>query len=138
MDLLRIVTILSRLAAGGAFLRRISFQSFVQASKLRALKGCFWRFFVMRRRAATIASIVAVTLCTASMALASFTGPGPGITGNDTGGIIPYSPAVAGVYRQLAADYCASWGRLSHITSVRPRYGDYIGFVCIDKPWMIH
>jgi hypothetical protein len=93
----------------------------------------------MRRHVAIfIASIVALALCPSDVALAIFAGPGPGITGNDTGGIIPYSPAVAGIYRQLAADYCASWGRLSHITSVHRRYGDYIGFVCIDKPWMIH
>jgi hypothetical protein len=93
----------------------------------------------MRRHTASIiALIVALTWCAGDAALASFTGPGPGITGNDTGGIIPYSPAVAGIYRQLAADYCASWGRLSHVTSVHRRYGDYIGFVCIDKPWMIH
>lgn len=84
-----------------------------------------------------VATIVALTLCPGGLAMAGPAGPGPGITGNDTGGIIPYSPAVAGIYRQLAADYCASWGRLSHITSVHRRYGDYIGFVCIDKPWMI-
>ena len=35
--------------------------------------------------------------------LASFTGPGPWITGNDTGGIIPYSPDLEGVYQQMAA-----------------------------------
>jgi hypothetical protein len=74
----------------------------------------------------------------AAPARASFAGPGPGITGNDTGGIIPYSPAIEPIYRQLAAEYCARWGRLSHITSVHRRYGDYVGFVCIDKPWMIH
>jgi len=73
-----------------------------------------------------------------AMAGAIFLGPGPWITGNDTGGIIPYSPAVEGVYRQMAAEYCASWGRLSHVTSVHRIYGDYISFVCIDKPWMIH
>ena len=49
--------------------------------------------------------------------LASFTGPGPWITGNDTGGIIPYSPDLEGVYQQMAQDYCARWRRLSHITS---------------------
>ena len=79
-----------------------------------------------------------LTLGSAGAALAGIFGPGPGITGNDTGGIIPYSPAVAGIYRQMAAQYCASWGRLSHITSVHRRYGDTIGFVCIDKPWVIH
>ena len=41
--------------------------------------------------------------------LASFTGPGPWITGNDTGGIIPYSPDLEGVYQQMAQDYCARW-----------------------------
>jgi hypothetical protein len=45
---------------------------------------------------------------------------------------------VAGTYREMAAQWCAGWGRLSHITSVHRIYGDYISFVCIDKPWMIH
>ncbi len=67
-----------------------------------------------------------------------FAGPGIGITGNDTGGIFPYSPDVEAIYQQIAADYCARWGRLSHVTSVHRRYGDYVSFVCIDKPWMIH
>ncbi len=64
--------------------------------------------------------------------------PGRWITGNDTGGIIPYSPEVEGTYRQLAADYCAHWGRLSQVTSVHRRYGDYISFVCMDRPGVIH
>ncbi len=38
----------------------------------------------------------------------------------------------------MAADHCARWGRLSHITSVKRRYGEYVSFVCIDKPWVIH
>jgi hypothetical protein len=71
-------------------------------------------------------------------ARAFLAGPGPEITGNNTGGIIPYTPAIEPIYRQLAAAYCARWGRLSHITSVHRRYGDYVGFVCIDKPWMVH
>jgi hypothetical protein len=71
-------------------------------------------------------------------ARAGFAGPSPGITGNDTGGIIPYSPDLKGIYRQMAQAHCARWGRLSHVTSVHRRYGDYISFVCIDKPWMIH
>jgi len=90
------------------------------------------------RRTLLVALIAAPMLSAGQPALAQLAGPGPGITGNDTGGIIPYSPAVGRIYRQLAADYCASWGRLSHVTSVHRQYGDYIGFVCIDKPWMIH
>jgi hypothetical protein len=74
----------------------------------------------------------------AGAAVAGLAGPGPGLTGNDTGGIIAYSPAIEHLYREMAAAHCARWGRLAHITSVHRRYGDYIGFVCIDKPWMIH
>jgi hypothetical protein len=82
-----------------------------------------------------------VVLATGASALAvggEFAGPGPWITGNDTGGIIPYSPTIEATYKQMAADWCAHWRRLSHVTSVHRVYGDYISFVCIDKPWMIH
>lgn len=82
-------------------------------------------------RTVVVAMAMATLLCACA-------GPGPGITGNDTGGIIPYSPAVNRVYRQLAADWCARWGRLSHVTSVHRRYGDYVSFVCMDRPGMIH
>jgi hypothetical protein len=69
---------------------------------------------------------------------AEFAGPGPGITGNDTGGIFPYSPAVDGLYQQIAEGYCARWGRLGKVTSVHRQYGDYVSFVCFDRPGMIH
>ena len=85
-----------------------------------------------------VASIVALTLSAGRVATAGDGGPVPWITGNDTGGIFPYSPYIEHTYRQLAADYCASWRRLSHVTSVHRQYGDYVSFVCIDKPWMIH
>jgi hypothetical protein len=90
------------------------------------------------RLSISVALIVAFTIGAAAAAMAGFGGPGPGVTGNNTGGIIPYSPDLEGIYRQIASDYCASWGRLSHVTSVHRRYGDFISFVCIDKPWMIH
>jgi hypothetical protein len=93
----------------------------------------------MRRKSLIVGALVAVLSIGATGAvLASFAGPGPWITGNDTGGIIPYSPALEGVYEQMAHDYCARWRRLSKVTSVHRVYGDYISFVCIDKPWMIH
>ena len=83
---------------------------------------------------------LSIVCAAASQALAyhTFFGVGPGVTGNDTGGIIPYSPAVEHIYRDLAAAHCAQWHRLSHITSVHRRYGDYISFSCIDKPWITH
>jgi hypothetical protein len=82
-----------------------------------------------------------IILASGQMALPSggrFAGPGTGITGNDTGGIFPYTPDVEQAYEQIASDYCARWGRLSHVTSVHRKYGDYVSFVCIDKPYMIH
>jgi hypothetical protein len=70
---------------------------------------------------------------------AVFYGPGPGLTGNDTGGIIVYTPDLRrGAYRFIAAEWCARWSRLSYVTSVHHRYGDYVSFVCIDRPYMIH
>jgi hypothetical protein len=87
---------------------------------------------------ATFALAAVLSIGATGAVKASFTGPGPWITGNDTGGIIPYSPDLEGVYQQVAQDYCARWHRLSHVTSVHRAYGDYISFVCIDKPWMIH
>jgi len=69
---------------------------------------------------------------------ANFAGPGADVTGNDTGGIFPYSPAVEGNYQEIAADHCARYGRLAKITSIHRNYGDYIGFVCYDRPNRIH
>ena len=53
--------------------------------------------------------ILAPSQATCSCASA---GPGPGITGNDTGGIIPYSPDRSASIAHIAADHCARWGRL--------------------------
>jgi hypothetical protein len=95
-------------------------------------------------------SVIAVALTAlfsvvaTDIALATWAGPAspagrrPGITGNDTGGIFPYSPDLEGAFEQIAADYCARWHRISQITSIHRMYGDYVSFSCIDKPWMIH
>jgi len=77
----------------------------------------------------------------ASQALAGvvFLGPGPGLTGNDTGGIIAYRADLQrGAYREMAAEWCARWHRLSHVTSEHWIYGDYVSFVCIDRPGVIN
>ena len=92
----------------------------------------------MRWNRAILAAAIGVLMLGANAATAAISGPWPSISGNDTGGIIPYRPDLEGVYPQIARDYCATWGRLSHVTSVHRRYGDYISFVCIDKPWIIH
>jgi hypothetical protein len=93
----------------------------------------------MRRNAVLLMAVaMALTVAAAGVARASFAGPWPWITGNDTGGIIPYSPDIEGSYEQMAQNYCARWNRLSHVTTVHRVYGDYVSFVCIDKPGMIH
>jgi hypothetical protein len=115
-------------AASNRSLQRLSFQ----CSRAGRLVG-------MRRKSWIVGALAAaLSIGATDTVLAGFAGPGPWITGNDTGGIIPYSPDLEGVYQQMAQDYCARWRRLSHITSVHRVYGDYISFVCIDKPWMIH
>ena len=85
-------------------------------------------------KAAVLIAFAAVLSCVP--ARADFV---PAFRGNDTGGIIAYLPDLErGAYREMAANWCARWGRISFITSEHRRYGDYIGFVCIDRPGMIH
>jgi hypothetical protein len=92
----------------------------------------------MRWNCSILAAAFFVVTLGASVATAAVSGPWPSISGNSTGGIIPYRPDLEALYPQIAQDYCASWGRLSHVTSVHRRYGDYISFVCIDRPGIIH
>jgi hypothetical protein len=54
-----------------------------------------------------------------------------GLVGNDTGGIIPWSPGIAPLMKAIAADHCARYHKLARITSVHAQYGDYIGFRCL-------
>jgi hypothetical protein len=58
-------------------------------------------------------------------------GPGSGVTGNDTGGIIQWTPEVDRSYVAIAVEHCARYGRYAGISSVRHVYGDYIGFRCV-------
>jgi hypothetical protein len=57
-----------------------------------------------------------------------------GLVGNDTGGIIPWSPASERFRVAIASDHCARYGKNARITSVHRQYGDYIGFVCRFGP----
>ena len=72
---------------------------------------------------------IAVTLALTS--LPACAGPGPGLTGNDTGGIIQWTPETDQIYNDIAAAHCARWNRFVGITSVHRAYGEYIGFQCI-------
>ena len=55
-----------------------------------------------------------------------------GPKGNDTGGIIPWSPALRAYgYHAAAQAHCEGYHRVARITSVHARYGDYVGFECV-------
>jgi hypothetical protein len=55
------------------------------------------------------------------------------IWGNDSGGIIPWSPAVDDVYREVANEHCAIYKKIAHIISVRHDYGEFISFACVNS-----
>ncbi len=59
-----------------------------------------------------------------------FAGPGAGLTGNDIGGIIPWSEANRAIARDLADQHCARYGKVARFTSATMQYGDYIAFSC--------
>ena len=54
----------------------------------------------------------------------------PPLKGNDTGGIIAWSPATHDYRHEIAAEHCAFYRKLHRIRTVTPRYGEYIGFEC--------
>ena len=64
----------------------------------------------------------------ALLLLTACAGPGPGLTGNDTGGILPYANYSKPEAMALAADHCARYGKLVKATGVDPRYGGYYSF----------
>ncbi len=49
---------------------------------------------------------------------------------NDTGGIIPWSPAAESVALDTAMRNCGYYGKRGAITSVHRNYGDYIAYAC--------
>jgi hypothetical protein len=63
--------------------------------------------------------------------LSACAGPPPGVTGNDVGGIIPWSPDNEEIALEIASRYCAAYGKYARVTSVDPQYGGYIGFACV-------
>ena len=54
----------------------------------------------------------------------------PPFKGNDTGGIIAWSPEAHRFRHDIASDHCAGYGKIHRITSLHPWYGDYIAFAC--------
>lgn len=52
------------------------------------------------------------------------------VVGNDTGGIISWSPESELAATFTAGGHCAGYGKFARITSVYRQYGHYIGFAC--------
>ena len=84
---------------------------------------------------ALASGVVAATLFV-SAAIVSPSMAGGLVTGNDTGGIIPWSCENEAMAQQAAAAYCARWDKYHRITSVHRQYGDFIAFSCLWSPYI--
>ncbi len=68
----------------------------------------------------------------------------PPFKGNDTGGIIAWSPQVDLIYHQIADIHCAGYNKVAQITSAHRWFGDYIAFRCHfprgydPRKWMLY
>jgi hypothetical protein len=105
-----------------------------------AMRSAIGRKLLIAFGVATLAAMISTSVAsTNAMAFgADFAGPGPEITGNNTGGIFPYRPAIPGTYDEIAEGFCARYGRLGKVTSIHRSYGDYVSFVCYDRTGRIH
>ena len=74
----------------------------------------------------------AVLLAVLGLTLVSCGVHGP--TGNDTGGIIPWSPAAERGALDIAQSNCGRFNKYAVITSITPVYGDYIAYDCRWEP----
>jgi hypothetical protein len=74
------------------------------------------------------------TVPIATAILAWFIGVHPGVTGNDTGGIIPWSPENEVRAPAMAQAHCARFRKYARATSIVRQYGYYIGFECVWSP----
>ena len=81
---------------------------------------------------------LATFVLAAGLSLPAFAWVGPGVTGNDTGGIIPWTAESRLNGRAWAAEHCARYDKFARITSVHPWYGDYISFACDWRPPLRH
>jgi hypothetical protein len=57
-----------------------------------------------------------------------------GPKGNDTGGIIPWSPENERNSFEIASAQCRRWNKFPVATSIHRQPGDYIGYKCVWDP----
>lgn len=72
----------------------------------------------------------AMTCVLMALLLAACAGPDSGLTGNDTGGIIPFSATSPEQARDMAIDHCARYDKIAVATGVDARDGGYYSFSC--------
>jgi hypothetical protein len=60
-----------------------------------------------------------------------------GPKGNDTGGIIPWSPENEQNSFRIASEQCGRWNKLPVATSIHRQYGDYISYKCVWEPVVV-
>jgi hypothetical protein len=56
------------------------------------------------------------------------------IKGNDTGGILVWSPENERNSRAITDAFCQGFNKYSRITGIHRQYGDYISFNCLWTP----
>ncbi len=71
----------------------------------------------------------ALTAMAASLSLAACA-----VKGNDTGGIISWTPDWKDTAPALAEQHCARFGKGARLSGVQPEYGGYISFACRWDP----
>jgi hypothetical protein len=84
----------------------------------------------VKRRAPFLAGFAAACLVVGA-AGSAFAFDVPPFKGNDTGGIIAWQYAQTIDAKKLAADHCASYGKLVKRLATQPYYGGYISFACV-------
>jgi hypothetical protein len=57
-----------------------------------------------------------------------------GPKGNDTGGIIPWSPENERNSFAIASEQCGRWNKIPIATSIRRQPGEYISYKCVWEP----
>jgi len=70
---------------------------------------------------------IAIALATAAGLSACV---GPGLTGNSTGGIIPWSPENEALAHDAAEAHCAQYGKVAEHFLFERKSGQYISFDC--------
>jgi hypothetical protein len=80
--------------------------------------------------AAALSAVLVTNASSFNTILDSVWGP----KGNDTGGIIPWSPENERDSFAIASEQCGRWNKFPIATSIRRQYGDYIGYKCVWDP----